>query len=148
MNTLGKKGGRKVPQSVKTQRHIDTAVEQAVADTKRFYDGVLARRDQKHAQEIAQMMQSPQPLFGKEGLKSNSGLFVANKNKSWGWFSNIAFALIVAVQAFFATIPPELIATLPTDAQSKITMALAILGVIGRFINQSHRKPIQGADHV
>lgn len=148
MNTLGKKGGRKVPQSVKTQRKIHAAVEKSVTENKRFYDGVIARRDQKHANEIAQMQQSPQPLFTKEGLKSNSGLFVANKSKSWAWFSNIAFALIVAVQAFFDTLPPELIATLPTDAQSKITMALAILGVIGRFINQSRSKPKQGADHV
>lgn len=100
MNTLGKKGGRKVPQSVKTQRRIDTAV----------------------------------PATTKQGL------FVQNKSKSWVWFSNIAFALIVAVQAFFDTLPPELIATLPHDAQSKITMILAVLGVIGRFINQS-RKP-------
>ena len=137
MNTLGKKGGRKVPQSVKTNRKIYAAVKQAVADKQRFYDGVIARRDQRHANEIAQIKQSPQPLFEKEGLKSNSGLLVTNKSKSWVWFSNIAFALIVAVQAFFETVPPELIATLPNDAQSKITMALAILGVIGRFINQS-----------
>ena len=75
-------------------------------------------------------------------------LLVPNKSKSWAWFSNIAFALIVAVQAFFDTLPPELIATLPNDAQSKITIALAILGVIGRFINQSRSKPMQGADHV
>lgn len=137
-----KKTTRKVPQSVKTNRKIYAAVKQAVADKQRFYDGVIARRDQRHANEIAQIKQSPlqsnaSHLFEKEGLKSNSGLLVANKSKSWVWFSNIAFALIVAVQAFFDTLPPELISTLPSDAQSKITMALAILGVIGRFINQS-----------
>lgn len=145
MNTLGKKGGRKVPQSVKTQRRIDTAVEQAVTETKRFYDGVIARRDQKHEQKIEEVKAS---FLTAVPATTKQGLFVQNKSKSWVWFSNIAFALIVAVQAFFATIPPELIATLPADAQSKITMALAILGVIGRFINQSRSKPIQGADHV
>lgn len=76
-------------------------------------------------------------------VSTAQGLLVSNKSKSWAWFSNIAFALIVAVQAFFDTLPPELIATLPVDAQSKITMALAILGVVGRFINQSRQtKPL------
>ncbi|WP_314338905.1 hypothetical protein [Acinetobacter guillouiae] len=137
MNTLGKKGGRKVPQSVKTNRKINAAVEQAVAEKKRFYDGVIARRDQKHEQKISEVKAS---FLQAVPASTAQGLLVSNKTKSWVWFSNIAFALIVAVQAFFDTLPPELIATLPVDAQSKITMALAILGVVGRFINQS-RKP-------
>ncbi|MGQ0979236.1 hypothetical protein ACT4V8_11895 [Acinetobacter baumannii] len=41
--------------------------------------------------------------------------------------------------------PPELIATLPADAQSKITLGLAILGLVGRFINQSKPKPLPPA---
>ena len=138
MNTLGKKGGRKVPQSVKTQRKIHAAVEKSVAENKRFYDGVIARREREHEQKIEEVKASF--VQAVPATTTAQGLFVQNKTKSWVWFSNIAFALIVAVQAFFDTLPPELIATLPHDAQSKITMILAVLGVIGRFINQS-RKP-------
>lgn len=137
MNTLGKKGGRKVPQSVKTQRKIHAAVEKSIAENKRFYDGVIARREKKHEQKIEEVKAS---FLTAVPVVATPGILVSNKAKSWAWFSNIAFGLIVAVQAFFDTLPPELIATLPTDAQSKITMGLAILGVAGRFINQS-RKP-------
>jgi len=129
-----KKTTRRVPQSVKTNRKIYAAVKQSVAENKRFYDGVIARRDQRHEQKISEIKAS---FVQGVPMTTPQGLLVSNKSKSWVWFSNIAFALIVAVQAFFETVPPELIATLPNDAQSKITMALAILGVIGRFINQS-----------
>ncbi|MCX5466508.1 hypothetical protein [Acinetobacter nematophilus] len=132
-----KKVNRKLPQSVKTKIKIDAAVEKSLAENKRFYDGVIARRDQKHEQKINDIKAS---FVQAVPATTPQGLLVANKSKSWAWFSNIAFGLIVAVQAFFDTLPPELIATLPTDAQSKITMGLAILGVAGRFINQS-RKP-------
>lgn len=132
-----KKVNRKLPQSVKTKIKIDAAVEKSLAENKRFYDGVIARRDQKHEQKINDIKAS---FVQAVPVTTTQGLLVANKSKSWAWFSNIAFGLIVAVQAFFDTLPPELIATLPTDAQSKITMGLAILGVAGRFINQS-RKP-------
>lgn len=132
-----KKVNRKLPQSVKTKIKIDAAVEKSLAENKRFYDGVIARREQKHEQKINDIKAS---FVQAVPATTTQGLLVANKSKSWAWFSNIAFGLIVAVQAFFDTLPPELIATLPTDAQSKITMGLAILGVAGRFINQS-RKP-------
>lgn len=131
-----KKTSRKVPQSVKTNRKINTAVEQAIAEKKRFYDGVIARHDQKHEQKISEVKAS---FLQAVPASTAQGLLVANKAKSWAWFSNIAFALIVAVQAFYDALPPELIAALPNDAQSKITMILAILGVIGRFINQSRQ---------
>lgn len=129
-----KKVNRKVPQSVKTNRKINIAVTQAITDKSRFYEGVIARRDQKHERQLGEVKAS---FLTAVPVTTPQGLLVSNKTKSWAWFSNIAFALIVAVQAFFEAMPPELIATLPHDAQSKITMGLAILGVVGRFINQS-----------
>lgn len=135
MNTLGKKGGRKVPQSVKTNRKIKAVVEKAIADNRHFSDGEITLK-QLDPQKLAEARTA---IFQAMQTMNKPSLLVANKSKSWVWFSNIAFALIVAVQAFFETVPPELIATLPSDAQSKITMALAILGVIGRFINQSRQ---------
>lgn len=138
-----KKIKRKVPQSVKVQRRIDAAVEQSNAKNKRFYDGLIHRREQKHVSEITALQKeilttTPQLLVSK-----NNGVVVSNWRNSWKWMSNIAFALIIAIQAFFDTLPPELIATLPHDAQSKITMALAVLGVIGRFINQSRQPKLK-----
>lgn len=138
-----KKIKRKVPQSVKVQRRIDAAVEQSIAENKRFYDGLIHRREQKHVSEITTLQKeilttTPQLLVSK-----NNGIVVSNWRNSWKWMSNIAFALIIAIQAFFDTLPPELIATLPHDAQSKITMVLAVLGVIGRFINQSRQPKLK-----
>lgn len=73
------------------------------------------------------------------------GVLVHNWRTGWKWFSNVAFAGIVAVQTFYDTLPPELIATLPADAQSKITLGLAVLGLIGRFINQTKPTPLPPA---
>lgn len=134
-----KKINRKVPQSVKTNRKIAVAVEQSIANHKRFYDGVIFRREQKHIGEITALQKEILATTPQLLVSENNGLVVSNWRNSWKWISNIAFALIVAVQAFFDTLPPELIATLPHDAQSKITMGLAVLGVIGRFINQSRQ---------
>ncbi|WP_119689334.1 hypothetical protein [Acinetobacter nosocomialis] len=79
------------------------------------------------------------------GSTMQFGVLVHNWRKGWKWFSNVAFAGIVAVQTFYDTLPPELIATLPADAQSKITLGLAVLGLIGRFINQTKPKPLPPA---
>ena len=47
-----KKTTRKTPQSVKTQRKIDTAVEQVATDKDRFYQGVLSRQENRHNDEL------------------------------------------------------------------------------------------------
>ena len=71
-------------------------------------------------------------------LTSHSGFLVENWRSGWKWISNIALTAIVAVNA--APIPMEIIAALPNDAQTKVTIALGIIGVLGRFINQSRGK--------
>lgn len=82
----------------------------------------------------------PQDLQGIQGSVMQFGLLVHNWRTGWKWFSNVAFAGIVAVQAFYDTLPPEVIMALPTDTQSKITLGLAVLGILGRFVNQA--KPV------
>lgn len=56
----------------------------------------------------------------------------------WRWFSNIALTAIVAINT--VTIPPELIQALPPHTQQQVTIGLAIIGIIGRFINQSRQR--------
>lgn len=63
---------------------------------------------------------------------------VDNWKTGWRWFSNIALTSIVAINT--APIPPELIQVLPPDAQQKVTISLAVLGLIGRFIKQETPK--------
>jgi hypothetical protein len=59
---------------------------------------------------------------------------VDNWQQGWRWFSNIALTAIVAINT--APIPPELIQVLPPDTQQKVTIGLAVFGLIGRFIKQ------------
>ncbi|MHA4952228.1 hypothetical protein FR838_18455 [Acinetobacter pittii] len=87
----------------------------------------------------------PQYIQGIHGSTKQFGLFVHNWRTGWKWFSNVAFAGIVAVQTFYDTLPPEVIMALPTDTQSKITLGLAVLGLLGRFINQSKPTPLPSA---
>lgn len=79
------------------------------------------------------------------GSNMKLGFWVYNWQTGWKWFSNVAFAGIVAVQAFYDTLPPELVMALPVDTQSKITLGLAVLGLLGRFINQSKPKSLPPA---
>lgn len=134
-----KKTTRKTPQSVKTQRKIDTAVEQVATDKDRFYQGVLSRQENRHNDELNNIANKT-----AQALVNNSPI-VSNWQNSWKWFSNIAFALIVAVQAFYDALSPEVLTALPADTQQTITAVLAILGILGRFINQSRQKD---ASHV
>ncbi|CAM0595294.1 DUF7940 domain-containing protein [Acinetobacter baumannii] len=90
----------------------------------------------------------PQYIQGVHGSTMQFGVLVHNWQTGWKWFSNVAFAGIVAVQAFYETLPPELINALPPDTQSKITLGLAVLGLLGRFINQSKPKPLPSASDV
>lgn len=107
-----------------------------------------AKRHQSRVEELKAAMQSTpvQILPMIQGEAMRLGFFVGNKTSSWKWFSNIAFAGIVAVQAFYDALPAELITSLPDGTQSKITVVLAILGFLGRYINQSKAKPLPPVD--
>ena len=65
---------------------------------------------------------------------------VENWRKGWMWLSNWMFALIAYVAVY--GIPPEVMALLPMESQSKVIAVLSVLGVIFRFINQSKPKPL------
>lgn len=70
----------------------------------------------------------------------HSGLFVHNWRDGWRWFSNLALTAIVAVNA--VPIPPEVINALPPHTQASVTIGLAVVGVLGRFINQARNKAL------
>ena len=143
---LGK--GRKVPQSVKTQRKIDAAVDEALKQQSQAY----VNAKQKDQAEISQlkkrlaeaMKQSPQitPDYIQGVLEEaqHTGLLVKNWHTAWKWVSTWAFGLIAYVSV--AGIPPEVLALVPEASQSKVTAALALLGFVGRFINQSKPKSL------
>ncbi|MCU4601876.1 DUF7940 domain-containing protein [Acinetobacter ursingii] len=131
-----KKITRKTPQSVKTQRKIDSAVEQVATNKDRFYRGLLSRQENRHSDELNNIANKT-----AQALVNNSPI-VSNWKNSWKWFSNIAFAMIVAVQAFYDALPPEVLSALPADTQQTLTAVLAILGILGRYINQSRNKDV------
>lgn len=141
---LGK--GRKVPQSVKTQRKIDAAVDAALQQQKQAYVRVKTRDDIEIEQlRIEPDRASKQPaqitLDYAAGIfeeTKHTGLIVKNWHTAWKWISTWAFGLIAYVSV--AGIPPEVLALVPEASQSKVTAALALLGFFGRFINQSRGK--------
>ncbi|WP_313043248.1 hypothetical protein [Acinetobacter sp.] len=131
-----KKTNRKVPQSVKVKRRIDTAVEQAVADKKRFYDGVISRREQKYLTELTALQNqvNAQPLAFI--APENRGLVVANWRNWWKWWSARGLALI----AFLAItpIPPELLVLLPDHIRMYAIAVTAVCAFMMNFIDQKH----------
>jgi hypothetical protein len=83
----------------------------------------------------------PSPVPQGEWIKpvllvsENNGFLVTNWRQGWRWFSNLALGSIVAINS--VPMPPELLHALPPDTQSKVTIGLAVLGIVGRLINQS-----------
>lgn len=80
----------------------------------------------------------PDYADGIFGETKHTGLIVQNWHTAWKWISTWAFGLIAYVSV--AGIPPEVLALVPEASQSKVTAALALLGFLGRFINQSRGK--------
>lgn len=141
---LGK--GRKTPQSVKTKRKIDAAVDVALQQQSQTY--VHAKEmDQVQINELKKQLQQALKQSGQivahsdlETIEKTQqiGFLVKNWHTAWKWISTWAFGLIAYVSV--AGIPPELIALIPEASQGKATAVLAMLGFIGRFINQSRGK--------
>lgn len=141
---LGK--GRKVPQSVKTKRKIDAAVDAALQQQKQAYVKVKVRDDVEIEQLRIELENAskqhtqiiPDYTAGIFEEKLHTGFLVKNWHTFWKWLSTWAFAAIGYVSLY--GVPPEIIALIPEASQSKVTAALALLGFAGRFINQSRGK--------
>ncbi len=143
---LGK--GRKVPQSVKTRRKIDAAVDEALKQQSNTY--IQSKQfDQAEIEQLKKQLTDalkhqsqviPDYAMGIFDDTQHTGLLVKNWHTAWKWVSTWAFGLIAYVSV--AGIPPEVLALVPEASQSKVTAALALLGFVGRFINQSRSKPL------
>ncbi|MCY6411972.1 hypothetical protein QTA56_07475 [Acinetobacter sp. VNH17] len=100
-----------------------------------------AKKHQKRVDELkVEIAKKPQPIMATLGETVHTGLIVQNWHTAWKWISTWAFGLIAYVSV--AGIPPEVLALVPEASQSKVTAALALLGFVGRFINQSRSKPL------
>lgn len=101
-----------------------------------------AKRHQKRVDELKatneKQAQQLMPMLGVSNV--HAGLIVQNWHTAWKWISTWAFGLIAYVSV--AGIPPEVLALVPEASQGKVTAALALLGFVGRFINQSRSKPL------
>lgn len=56
--------------------------------------------------------------------------------KAWKWFSVNCMVLAASIQGAWIYIPEDLRNSIPKEIVSGITLALLILGVIGRLIKQ------------
>lgn len=138
---LGK--GRKIPQSVKTKRKINTAVDEALRQQEQAH--IHAKKmDQVQIDQLKNELRQalnqsaqivPASISEIIGETQRAGLLVKNWHTAWKWLSTWAFGLIVYVSV--AGIPPEIMALIPEASQGKATAVLALLGFMGRFINQS-----------
>lgn len=146
-----KKITRKTPQSVKTQRKIDTVINDVAAEKDRYYKNLIHSQQTRHNNEIEQLKQIGVPELGLSEAQKKSllpvrdpknGLLIPNANQGWKLFSNIAFASIIGTQAFFANLDPEVIAALPDNIQYYVTAFQAVIGIAARLINQTKRKGV------
>ncbi|QHH96706.1 hypothetical protein [Acinetobacter dispersus] len=99
-----------------------------------------AKRHQKRVEELqtelANKDQMLKPILGVSN--SHEGFLVKNWHTAWKWISTWAFGLIGYISLF--GIPQEVLALVPETYQVKVMGILALIGFLGRFINQSRGK--------
>ena len=61
---------------------------------------------------------------------------VENWRKSWKWFSVQAMTIAASVQGTWMPLPEEMKSSIPQSWISYVTIALMVLGVIGRLVKQ------------
>jgi hypothetical protein len=57
------------------------------------------------------------------------------------WFSMQILTVVAALQVAWETLPPEALALIPADWRGYITLALVILAMVGRLIDQGTAAP-------
>jgi len=61
---------------------------------------------------------------------------VPNWRRAWRWISVQAMALAIALQAGWQALPPDLAARIPGDWVTALSVAVLVLGIIGRLVDQ------------
>lgn len=64
---------------------------------------------------------------------------VDDAGKAWRWFSVQAMAWALAIQGAWAAVPDDMKATVPSGLVQWITMALLLLGIVGRLVKQDDK---------
>lgn len=62
--------------------------------------------------------------------------FIANWKKAWRMLSIQAMTLAGAVQGAWMFIPDEMRSSIPANVVQVVTIALLVLGVVGRLVDQ------------
>ncbi len=65
---------------------------------------------------------------------------VPNARHAWKWISVQAMAVSVAIQAAWMNLPPDMQARIPEAWVDIGTMAVLVLGIIGRLVDQGTAK--------
>lgn len=103
-----------------------------------------AKRHQARVTElkdkIEQQAKQLVPMLGVSSYVENHGLLVRNWQTFWKWLSTWAFLVIGYVSVY--GVPQEILMLVPEASQSKVTAVLALIGFVGRLINQSKPKPL------
>lgn len=131
MTTRKLSNGQKRRLRIQTEKAVQQALleqEQYVVQRKKY----IAQADTRSRHFVASDM--PPPVIAATPPLSKSWV-VPGWQHGWRWFSNIALTAIVAINT--APIPPEVIQALPPHTQQQVTIGLAVIGILGRFINQS-----------
>lgn len=61
---------------------------------------------------------------------------VDDAHRAWKWFSVQAMAWAIALQGAWTALPEEMRAGIPPQLVHWITMALLVLGIVGRLVRQ------------
>lgn len=62
---------------------------------------------------------------------------VANWKRAWRWFSVQTMVLAGALQGAWVFVPDDMRASIPHAIVQGITIALLVLGVVGRLVDQT-----------
>jgi hypothetical protein len=65
---------------------------------------------------------------------------VDNAGQAYKWLSVQAMALVVAIEGAWLAIPPDLKARIPETWVDALSMAVLVLGIFGRVVDQGSSK--------
>jgi len=63
---------------------------------------------------------------------------VPNARRAWRWFSVQALAINGAAAAAWLAVPDDLRAAVPSEWLAAAALALTVLGIVGRLVDQSN----------
>ena len=65
---------------------------------------------------------------------------IPNAREAWRLFSVQAMAAVVAIEGAWLALPPDLKSRVPESWVDAVTMALLVLGIVGRLVDQGPKE--------